>query len=344
MCELINSIFYIGSLHPNSNSWRRFNTYKQLVAKVEGLDIDNYIYKYFTRKFDHHINFGLGTLKLNWALRGIDFTTYEVILIDNRPFVFKSTLKAIQRQYPLLKIALVLTDDPNGKYRSGWRLLKQTVPVFDIIFVQRWQNISELQSWGARNVEICLRSYDPSFHRKKKGVKKNNDFDAGFVGSYEAQRAESVKFLIENGIKVQVIGDGWENGSHFEIIRPYYVGPSVYGEQYVDYINSMKIALHFLRHANRDEQDSRTFEIPACGTPMIAEYSSLHALLFKENEEVLFFKNNSELLEKVKFFIENEVLADEFAKNASLRCVVSGYGHVSTLQSVLRKIQEIVKI
>jgi spore maturation protein CgeB len=338
--KLINSLFYLGSLNKNSNSYRRFQTYKQLVSQVEGLDIEPFIYESITKRFDHHFNFGLGTLKLNAAAKAIEFSKFDLLLIDNRPFLYKSTLNYIRKKYPNLKIALVLTDDPNGQYKSGWRLLKKTASLIDIHFVQRKTNVQELFLWGANNVEMCYRSYDLAFHRKKPAIEKNKNYNAGFIGSYEEQREESIKFLIEKGIKVKVIGDGWAKGKHFDLIKPYYGGPSVYGELYVDCINSMQLALHFLRVGNRDEQDSRTFEIPACGTPMIAEYSSVHASLFNDNE-VLFFKKNEELLDKVRYFTENPQIAAEYAERAARRCVEAGYDHKSTLQKVLDKIQTV---
>jgi hypothetical protein len=337
---VINNILYIGSLNPNSNSFRRFETYKQLVEKVDGIDIDPFIYKSITKKFDHHLNFGIGTIHLNAIVKNKDFSNYDALIMDNRPFLFSQTLKTIKERNPTLKIALVLTDDPNGKYKSGWRLLKKSSRNIDVHFVQRMQNIEELLAWGAKRVEICFRSFDPAFHRIKSQVQKNTKYDAGFIGSYEENREESIKYLIENGIKVQVTGDGWENGKYFNTIMPFYAGKSVYGEAYVDCINQMKIALHFLRHGNRDEQDSRTFEIPACGTPMIAEYSKVHESLFKENHEVLFFKNNEELLEKVKFLIDNPHIASQYAENAKVRCIVDGYDHNSTLKKVLKKIEK----
>jgi spore maturation protein CgeB len=269
----------------------------------------------------------------------LDLKKIDIVLVDNRPFIFKSTLRKIKKINPEIKIVSVLTDDPNGRYKSGWRLLKKTAPYYDLHFVQRKVNIKELHKWGAQKVEICYRSFEPAFHRKKEEVAKNKNFDAGFIGSYEEFREESIKYLIENNIKVQVIGDGWDKGKHFDIIKPFYGGPSVYGEKYIDIINSMKIALHFLRNANRDEQDSRTFEIPACGTPMIAEYSSVHGSLFNENE-VLFFRNNEELLQKVLYFMANPQIAAEYAEAAARRCALSGYDHKNTIAAVLKKIEE----
>jgi spore maturation protein CgeB len=336
---MISSILYIGHLDKLSNSYRRFSTYKSLVTNIIGVDIDEYIYKSISVKFDHHLNFGIGSIHLNHKIKSLNAKDFDLVLVDNRQFLFPATIKKIKRDNPTIKIAAVLTDDFNGRYKRGWRLLKKTASLYDIHFVQRIQNFEELLKWGANRVEICYRSYDPNFHRKKPNITKNINFDAGFIGSYEEQREESIKYLIENGIKVQVIGDGWDKGKHFDLIKPFYGGASVYGELYVDSINSMQIALHFLRVGNRDEQDSRTFEIPACGTPMIAEHSSVHATLFNENE-VLYFNTNEELLDKVRYYMENPQIAAEYAERAVKRCVESGYDHRNTLAAVLKKIEE----
>jgi spore maturation protein CgeB len=333
------NILYIGSLDEKSNSYRRYKTFEHLVNKISGINVDSYIYQSITRIVDHHFNFGVGTIRLNLALRKYDYSLVDLILVDNRPFLFKSTLMFIKKKYPTIKIANILTDDPNGKYKSGWRLLKKTTHLYDVHFVQRKQNIQELKTWGAKRVETCFRSFDPNFHRKKNNIKKSTQFDVGFIGSYEEQREESIFYLVNNGIKVQIIGDGWKNGKYFETLKPYYLGPSVYGELYVDSINSMPIALHFLRVGNRDEQDSRTFEIPACGTPMVAEYSEVHKELFGEGEEVLLFRSNEELLEKVNYLIKNPIQAEKQAIAAMQRCVRSGYDHQTTLIEVLKKIK-----
>ena len=153
---MINNLLYIGSLDEKSNSYRRYNTYAKFLNQVKGINTDSYIYSSFTEKLDHHFNFGIGTIKLNLALRKIDFTKFDAVIVDNRPFLFKSTLKLIKKRNKLIKITNVLTDDPNGKYKSGWRLLKCTASYYDIHFVQRVQNIDELYSWGARKVEICF--------------------------------------------------------------------------------------------------------------------------------------------------------------------------------------------
>jgi spore maturation protein CgeB len=331
-------LFYIGHLDEHSNSYKRFLTYKSLVDVKGFMNIDEIIYRGITRRIDHYLNFGLGSIKLNFLLRKVKVEELDVLLIDNRPFVFSSTLKNFRKRNPSLKIISVITDDPFGKYNKGWRLLKKTCSLFDLHFVQRSANINELYKYGSRKVEICYRSYDSNFHKRIPNSVKNSQFDVEFVGSYEEERCESIIFLLKNGIRVGVTGDGWEKSQLVSEYPNSYLGPAIYGVNYIEKLNSISLALHFLRRANRDEQDSRTFEIPACGTPVIAEFSNVHAQLFTENTEMLYFRNNIDLLEKVRILLENPDSAKKMADAALMRSVNSGYSHENRIRKILDQI------
>ena len=71
---MIRGLLYIGSLNVKSNSYRRFQAYAEIISNVEGIDVEKYIYSSITKKFDHHFNFGIGTIRLNLALRKLDFS------------------------------------------------------------------------------------------------------------------------------------------------------------------------------------------------------------------------------------------------------------------------------
>ena len=103
----------------------------------------------------------------------------------------------------------------------------------------------------------------------------------------------------------------------------------------------MDIALHFLRHGNRDEQDSRTFEIPACRVFMLAERSDLHSRLFIENEEAVFFSTKEELLKKVKLYQSAKEERKRIAKNGYEKCFSAGYDHESRIKKVLETVSEL---
>jgi spore maturation protein CgeB len=102
----------------------------------------------------------------------------------------------------------------------------------------------------------------------------------------------------------------------------------------------MEIALHFLRKGNRDLQDSRTFEIPACRVFMLAEYSEVHAALFEENKEAVFFRTKEELLQKVIYYKSESARRAAIAEAGYQRCFSGGYDHYHTLQRVLKTINK----
>lgn len=333
------NVLYIGSLQQHSNSYRRYSILQQICRNVTGLDIATYIYSGIFRPIHHRYNSGPGVYRLNMAIKhAVKNGTYDLIVVDNRPFVTEKTLRWI-KLHSKAKIINILTDDPSGKYNKGWRLLRTTASYYDCYFVQRVQNIAELKDMGAPRVEVSYRSFDPLFHRPLEFTdtdKLKYACKVGFIGSYESEREEYIAWIISSGIPVQITGDGWNNGKHWNVIKDYYTGPSVYGEEYPKRINGMDIALHFLRKGNRDEQDSRTFEIPACRTFMLAERSITHQSLFVEDVEACYFDSKEELKAKIEYYLNHTDERQAIADKGYERCFSSGYDHKSRLLKVLQ--------
>lgn len=336
-------LLYIGSLASWSNSSRRYKVLAQL-SNAEALDTDPYILAKYISGFQHHTNKGPGIYLLNRHIRRlVGQHQFDIVLVDNKSYLTTKTLVFIKRQQPSVQIVNLITDDPFGKFSRSWSLFKKTIPLYDVFFVQRRINIEELLKHGAKKVNLCYRSFDPEFERPlimSEDERKLYESNIGFVGTYENVRASYIAYLIENGVPVSVTGNDWPDGQFWDIIKPYYKGPSIYNEEYVKALNGLHIALHFLRHANRDEQDSRTFEIPACGTFMLAERSEVHNQLFKENEEAVYFSSKEELLEKVKQYMADPAERARIALNGYNRCYKSGYTHLERMKTVLKSIIE----
>ena len=338
-------ILYVGSLEMESNSRKRFLTLQKMGHTVEGIDADSYVYVRFWLRFHYHLFIGPGIQSLNKnVLQKVQEFQPDILWVDNKPYLKSSTLKKIKLAFPKIKLANIITDDPFGRYGFSWKRVYHTFKNYDILFVQREINIAELKKLGTPRVEICYRSFDPEFHRPIPEIqfqRNENNIVIGFIGSYEEEREEYIAYLVQHDINVQITGDGWPNGKYWHILKSNYTGPSVYGEKYVQAINRMDIALHFLRKANRDQQDSRTFEIPACNVFMLADRSPLHQQLFEEGKEVDFFTTKEELLKKVNFYIQNKELRLKMASLAYSRSYKSGYYHQTRLEFVLEKINTI---
>jgi len=312
-----------------------------------GINIDQYIYKGPFIKLHHHLNIGPGVYSLNKkVIQNLKKNVADIIWIDNKSFLNSASLQQIKKLFPNTKIVNIVTDDITGRLRNQWRLSLVNAKYVDCFFVQRKVNIAELKKAGAQNVALCYRSYDPEFHRpvslNREDILKYKS-TVGFVGTYEKDREEYIAHLIQNNIPVSITGDGWPKGKQWNIIKPFYKGPSVYGEAYIKTINGMDIALHFLRHGNRDEQDSRTFEIPACGVFMLAEKSEVHESLFKDGKEAAFFTVKEQLLEKVNYYLRHEEERKAIAATGLARCKQSGYSHEERLKGVMRQIMDLSK-
>ncbi len=338
-------ILYIGSLSPNCNCYKRYKTLVNLGYNVIGIDIDKTIYvKNITASIHHKLNIGYGIYKLNKQVnKAINDLKPDLIWVDNKPYIWSSTLRKIIKKLPDSKIINLVTDDANGRFKSSWKITPKTAKYYHHHFVQRIENFDEYYSWGAKKVDFCLRSFDPNFHKiLELNNKEREEFswNVGFIGSYEEERAEFIAYLISNGISVNIIGDGWVNKKYWKIIEPHYVSKGVYSEEYVKRLNAIKIVLHFIRVANRDQQDSRTFEIPACGAFMLAQRTPIHEDLFEENVEAVFFDNKEELLEKCLKYLNDDSLRNKIKANGYAKVHAAKHDHSNRLKYVLSKIYE----
>lgn len=340
-------ILYIGSLDNRSNSYRRYKSLLEICPLTDAINTDPYILNKYLIKVQHHLNIGPGIYLLNKKIRqAISDKSYDIIYVDNKPYLTAKTLHKIKSVNPSSIIADVLTDDPFGMFTRSWRLLKKTAGLYDVFFVQREVNIEELKSLGVKRVELCFRSYDPDFNKPvilSEDDKLKYSTQVGFIGSFEDVRASFIAYLIQNGIPVNVTGAGWEGSQYWDIIKPYFKAPFAYGDDFIKTICGMEIALHFLRHANRDEQDSRTFEIPSSGAFMLAEKSKVHLSLFEDGKEAVFFSTKEELLQKVRYYLNHPNERKTISEAGFKRCTSSGYSHKDRLRNVIKTLIDFKK-
>ena len=112
-------------------------------------------------------------------------------------------------------------------------------------------------------------------------------------------------------------------------------GPEVYGDAYAWALSGARISVGFLRQVWPDQHTTRTFEIPACASLMIADRTDEHQMFFEEGQEADFFSSEEELLDKVRFYLTNEALRERIALRGYQRCVDSGYSYRSRLEVAL---------
>lgn len=265
---------------------------------------------------------------------------HDVLWFDKGIFVEPAVLEAAREAgHPVL--VHYNPDDPFGSARGAWKTFLRALPLYDVHLVPRKENIAEYRSRGAKHVLDFDRGFCPIAHtppRPDHPAWREFAVPVAFTGSYEAERATSIAALIDAGVSVTVRGSDWETGPHWSTIRRVYRGAGVRGENYRLALGAPDITLHFLRRANRDEQDSRTFEIPACGGFMVAEWSPRHADLFLEDEEAVFFRSDAELIEKVRYYANRPDERARIAAAGRRRALESGYDYETRVHDLLTRV------
>jgi len=240
-----------------------------------------------------------------------------------------------------MKIAHLNPDDPFGDFKNGWGRFVSSIPYYDFHFVPKEINKNEYIEHGAEKVYVYDRSFSPEYHRPLNipiEEKKYFKSSIGFIGSYAPYRESIIYSLVCDGLDVTIWGDGWENGRYWKYLSSHLKGRCQTGDNYIKAIAGMDIALHFVRHENRDLQDSRTFEIPACGAFMLAERTADHERLFIENKEAVFFDSSETCIKECKYYLSNPSFRAKIAEAGMSRVAASNYDYKSRSKEILEVI------
>jgi len=338
-------ILFVGDVNRHTRGFQRLAVFRQLGHNVivvpefciRGKGIDESKSSYFV-KLMWKLGFPLDEACANTKIRDILHKGQDINLvwIEKGNTIYPSTLRLIKRIIPHVPLASFSEDDMyawhNRSFYYTWGLKH-----YDIIFTTKTYNLTELKKLGGRRTELVLDSFDEALHRPvslSEKEKKEYETDVGFIGTFENDRAEQMLFLAENGIKVEIYGNEWDAWlfKHPNLIVH---NTPIYNEEYVKKINATKINLCFLRKMNRDAVTSRSVEIPACGSFMLAERTERHKDFFKEGEEAEFFGSREELLEKIRYYLTHTDERQKIAERGRKRCFDGGYSNRDQLARAL---------
>lgn len=263
---------------------------------------------------------------------------YDVVFVVKGNHIFPKTIKTIRRQYPNIKMINWSLDDMFAKHnRSIFYSLN--LKEYDLVVSTKSYNLdkSELPSMGAKNILFQNNSFYPFGYIKSIERKSHYDYDVCFIGTAEKERFDSMNFLAKNGIKVTVFGSGWEKGIYSHAHPNLTINcKNINGKDYFETIAASKISLCFLRKINRDKQTLRTVEIPSVGGFMLAEFSEEHQSMFEDSLEASFFKTDKELLEKVNFYLSEDLVRETIASKGKIRA--ESYKMVVSAKKIIKEV------
>jgi hypothetical protein len=262
-------------------------------------------------------------------IQAVETEKPDVVFVDNSSCIARATLRKLREICdPLL--VYHSPDDITAWHNLTWPV-RLTFPEWDLFFTTKTFNVPELRALGVRVPVLIGNAFDPEMHRPMSREEVGEDyerFDLVFAGVFERDRFRCIRILAEAGHTIAVYGcparrfsRGWEMTPHERIT----VGPLALGANYSRVMHHGKIALCFLRKMNRDRITTRSIEIPGMGRAMVAEKTEEHDSHFADGAEYLGFRDETELVDKVRALLADDGLRLKIAESGRARCFASGY-------------------
>ena len=166
-------------------------------------------------------------------------------------------------------------------------------------------------------------------------IEASKEYEVVFIGTPKSNRYESIKYLLSNGVNIKIAGAGWEKYPEFASI---WFGKLTV-RQSVEIINKSKINLSFTRnYLDKLHFNSRIFEVMASKSFVISEYFDGYAKLFKNDKEIVMFKDNKDLLDKIRYYLKNDKEREQIADNGYNR-TLKFFSYQKQLKYIFQKIR-----
>jgi spore maturation protein CgeB len=219
---------------------------------------------------------------------------------------------------------------------------------FDHIFTTKRFGIEDFnRKLGLTQVSFLPHGYDPHVHRPftDQDLISHWACDVSFIGTWSPHKERLLSALHRklNPGQLRIWGGYWEKCKS-PAMHDCIVGEAMLGDLYALAISASKINLGLLSEkragASDDDQiTSRTFHIPASGGFLLHERTDEVAEYFVEGAEMACFSSDDELVDKVEYYLSNDVERKRIAHAGYERCIAEN-SLTHRAQAILDKYQE----
>jgi spore maturation protein CgeB len=199
------------------------------------------------------------------------------------------------------KTALWYPDDP--RYFNG--LVKYVAPAYDHVFTASEKAISLYKEINVNSIHFLPFACEPTIHKVVElsdEERKRYSADVLFIGTYNFRRAKIIAALKRSKININVYGPYWK---YFTPRSTVFDG--IYGPEMVKAFNAAKIVLNI--HVKDDisyKANMRVFEATGSGAFLLTDKPCGLDTLFKIGEEVVCYKNEIDLVESIRHYVNTD--------------------------------------
>ena len=253
-------------------------------------------------------------------LRIVEKEKPDLLFIIKGDSLLPETLKKLKNK---ITLAAYIWDDPFFSYSKQYNLgddyrksnFELGMFLYDYVFVYDTYYVDTLKKRGLLNVKYLPLAADPKRYREIVTTPEDTvkyGYDLCFVGCPYPNRVEILDSLKQYNLGV--FGEGWEK--YFlqkgKKLPSYYKGKAS-GDKVLSIYLSSKIVLNIHDPEAREGLNTRTFDILACGASELVDYRKNLDVHFKMGKEMIAFKDKTELLSAVSYYLKNMGLLSKVA-------------------------------
>jgi spore maturation protein CgeB len=331
-------ILFIGHLNPGGTCLDRMRSLQRLGHDVTGFDVLTFQSRFrLLRSAQWRWNPSLLLNKLNESIvaRAQSLTDISLVWIEKGVWIFPCTLESLKDS---LRCALVhYTPDSQLLINRSVHFI-QGISLYDHLISTKAFELDDLGRLGARSVMFAPQSYCPVRYLAPMS-RLEFQCDVGFISDFKPNYGKVITELVKAVPNVRAWGPRWVRATKRGLVPEMVVGgDGLWGADYVDALCSFKIGLGLLSKYIPEQHTTRSFEIPAAGTFLLAERTAEHQRFFEEGHEAEFFGSHEELISKARFYLTNDLARRRIAEHGRERCHRSGYDMDTVLSKILREV------
>lgn len=278
------------------------------------------------------------------VLKYAESSVFDFILVFKGLYLSAETLsklrtygKPIYNFYPDVSFVDHGSDIPKG------------LSYYDCVFTTKsFHGESEVKEFSINEMIHVRHGFDPEVHRPIVLTQSQIDrygCDVSFVGCWSPWKEHLISHIVENRkqVKVLVYGIGWNHASSkFKNLLGSNIRHGVFGDELAVVYNASKINLGILSKAASnysiaDQTTVRTFQIPASRSFMLHEDTQEVRRYFDPRREIMLFRNEIELLEKIDMILNDDNLRKVFIDNGYQRAIKIPYDYTDAANKILEK-------
>lgn len=270
--------------------------------------------------------------------RARSWRDFDLVWIEKAQYLRSETIEFIKGQAacPIVHYTPDVHIKIKGTQHSP--IFHYAIPSYDAVITTKAFEIESYRQKGAKKIIYMEQAIDHRRFAPCEKVDAKYRSQIGFIGHFEPYYAGVIGHLVDQGFNVDVRGSGWDKrrirlNPRYRKLRS---GRAARGREYIQRLNGMKIGLGLLRKSTGDVMTTRSLEIPACGTFLLAERTEKHREMFQEGIEAEFFDNRQELVEKAYYYLSNPQARERIARAGHQRFLHSSY----RLDRQLKKIMD----